>query len=639
MKNYSYISLLTNDSYAYGIALLVESMKKVDTKYPLKVLVTNNVSKATQEMLLQLKVNIQLIDTISVTDEINEYNTKINAPLAATWKNCWTKFKIFDLIEYDKIVFLDADIMVLKNLDHLFELPHMTAALDGEYFGLWQGWPHFNSGCLVIEPNHQLFEDILNFSINYPKDKFPNYVLADQEMLNLYFKDWPEKQELHLNKYYNVFAPYILESQIEELDKECYFIHYVGRKPWKFWVKNSNEIYTEYYYTKGKEMVESICKNIDWKKVQGKLKLTVYAICKNEKENVDKWLKSFGLADYVCILDTGSTDGTWELLQEKKKEYNNLIIDQKIIKPWRYDKARDESIKLIPKDTVIYFMADLDEIIKENDWVDKVKTVWTPLFDRGMYDYHRDVNENGKIVRTIKEYRIHSGDWTHWVNIVHEALVNTSGRKQFYIETCTPVDIEVWHFPDRSKKKSYVELCEQDLKEFPNDYIMRLQLAIEYEIEKKWDKAFEHYKWLLDNPTTLQSFEIARCFSGVAKYYSQKGEYIKALAYFREGRLQVPSVADNYLDAARLYYELKKYKMAGELCEDALRVCGPSNWCNTHDINSYYTYYVAGLSYYYQKDLIKALAYLDVAALLSGQDNIINLKNEIANQLRASWKK
>jgi len=47
MKNYSYISLLTNDSYAYGIALLVESMKKVDTKYPLKVLVTNNVSKAT----------------------------------------------------------------------------------------------------------------------------------------------------------------------------------------------------------------------------------------------------------------------------------------------------------------------------------------------------------------------------------------------------------------------------------------------------------------------------------------------------------------------------------------------------------------------------------------------------------------
>jgi len=31
-------------------------------------------------------------------------------------------------------------------------------------------------------------------------------------MLNLYFKDWPEQQELHLNKYYNVFAPYIVES-------------------------------------------------------------------------------------------------------------------------------------------------------------------------------------------------------------------------------------------------------------------------------------------------------------------------------------------------------------------------------------------------------------------------------------------
>ena len=29
------ISLLTNDSYAYGIALLVESLKRVKSKYPL----------------------------------------------------------------------------------------------------------------------------------------------------------------------------------------------------------------------------------------------------------------------------------------------------------------------------------------------------------------------------------------------------------------------------------------------------------------------------------------------------------------------------------------------------------------------------------------------------------------------------
>jgi len=78
---------------------------------------------------------------------------KIAPGTATVWHDCWTKFHIFNLIQFDKIIFLDADLLILKNLDHLFDKPHMTAALDGEYFGLWEGWPHFNSGCMVIEPS------------------------------------------------------------------------------------------------------------------------------------------------------------------------------------------------------------------------------------------------------------------------------------------------------------------------------------------------------------------------------------------------------------------------------------------------------------------------------------------------------
>jgi len=33
-------------------------------------------------------------------------------------------------------------------------------------------------------------------------------------------------------------------------------MHYVGRKPWTFWLKNPNEIYTEEYYSRGKTYVE-----------------------------------------------------------------------------------------------------------------------------------------------------------------------------------------------------------------------------------------------------------------------------------------------------------------------------------------------------------------------------------------------
>ena len=39
-----------------------------------------------------------------------------------------------------------------------------------------------------------------------------------------------------------------------------------------------------------------------------------------------------------------------------------------------------------------------------------------------------------------------------------------------------------------------MELCEKDLKEYPNDWVMRLQLAIEYEIRQENEKALYHYK-------------------------------------------------------------------------------------------------------------------------------------------------
>ena len=198
-KNYSYVSLLTNDSYTYGIILLEASLKKVNSQYPLHVLITEDVSKASQEILNQLNITYELVDKIKLPDIINEHNRAQGLGLAVTWENCWTKLKIYDLTNFDKLVFLDADILVLKNLDHLFNLPHMTSALDGEYFNLWPNWDHFNSGVLVIEPSHEEFTKILNFGYSLQKEDLPNYTFADQELLNFYYKDWPEHKELHLN--------------------------------------------------------------------------------------------------------------------------------------------------------------------------------------------------------------------------------------------------------------------------------------------------------------------------------------------------------------------------------------------------------------------------------------------------------
>ena len=66
------------------------------------------------------------------------------------------------------------------------------------------------------------------------------------------------------------------------------------------------------------------------------MKLCVYAICKNESKHVDSWVKGIGdEADYICVLDTGSTDDTLEQF----KKYPKVHVEQKIIKPWRFDSA------------------------------------------------------------------------------------------------------------------------------------------------------------------------------------------------------------------------------------------------------------------------------------------------------------
>ena len=52
-------------------------------------------------------------------------------------------------------------------------------------------------------------------------------------------------------------------------------------------------------------------------------KICVYAICKNESQFVDTWIQNMSEADYICVLDTGSTDDTLDLIKKWSDEFNN----------------------------------------------------------------------------------------------------------------------------------------------------------------------------------------------------------------------------------------------------------------------------------------------------------------------------
>ena len=66
-----------------------------------------------------------------------------------------TKLHMFRLTQYSKIIFLDADVLPVRSMSHLFTIPHEFAAVPDV------GWPDiFNSGVMVFTPGEDKFNEV-----------------------------------------------------------------------------------------------------------------------------------------------------------------------------------------------------------------------------------------------------------------------------------------------------------------------------------------------------------------------------------------------------------------------------------------------------------------------------------------------
>lgn len=119
-----------------------------------------------------------------------------------------------------------------------------------------------------------------------------------------------------------------------------------------------------------------------------KYKVIVYAISKNEEKFVDRWYNSMKEADEIYVLDTGSDDNTIT----KLKEYG-VKVKKEIIKPWRFDVARNKSLEMVPNDTDICICTDLDEVLLPG-WRDELEKAWQKSATRARYNYNWSLDSN-----------------------------------------------------------------------------------------------------------------------------------------------------------------------------------------------------------------------------------------------------
>lgn len=92
----------------------------------------------------------------------------------------FTKLNIWKFVDYDKLVYLDADTIVLENIDNLFNYEELSAVLGGSQMLKYKG---IESGVLVIKPNINMFNNLLS-ALN--SDKY-DLKMSDQSFINDYF--------------------------------------------------------------------------------------------------------------------------------------------------------------------------------------------------------------------------------------------------------------------------------------------------------------------------------------------------------------------------------------------------------------------------------------------------------------------
>ena len=294
----------------------------------------------------------------------------------------------------------------------------------------------------------------------------------------------------------------------------------------------------------------------------------VVAICKNEEKNVDRFIKNVIQADKVIVLDTGSTDKTYDKLCSYQKEYKNLEVYQKFYKEFKFDEARKDALSYVDskqRHNILIVNIDFDEYFYQDDWKKRLQD-----FLEGEELYYRLPEEFfidclykdcsyitlGNSDRVITCTRMFCGENFSYQNKVHETIVyNDSAWLSQEIYKCCKT-VMIVHDQDTSKsRQTYIDLGEEELEEAKKKKAgglvkgqIELLLILEYNRNNDGKKSTDTR--LEELYSDVQKLPVDRSFANVWMYepYNDK-KYLNDL---------LDNLSDQYYDQNITYLLLKE---------------------------------------------------------------------------------
>jgi alpha-N-acetylglucosamine transferase len=229
----AYVTLVTNADYVLGATALLRSLRLSETAADLAVLYTPGVAPEELEALREFSPRLGQCDRLPTSEAFNKRHergrlhkaapfTKGGKPQFHTPLDNFVKLRLWQLEEYDSVVFIDADALVLKNCDKLFAYPEYCAA-PNVYEALGD-FHRLNSGVFTARPNPATFAEMLA-RLDAPEAFWRR---TDQTFLETYFPDWHG-----LPIFYNMLQ-YVWFNLPELWDwNQIHILHYQYEKPWQ----------------------------------------------------------------------------------------------------------------------------------------------------------------------------------------------------------------------------------------------------------------------------------------------------------------------------------------------------------------------------------------------------------------------
>lgn len=349
--------------------------------------------------------------------------------------------------------------------------------------------------------------------------------------------------------------------------------------------------------------------------MKNKYKIVVYAICKNEEKFVENWVNSMSEADEIHVLDTGSSDNTVEKLKRL-----GVHVETKKIDPWRFDVARNESLKLVPLDTDICVCTDLDETFLPG-WRKILEEVWDDKTTRLRYNYNWKLDENDFPLVNFYIEKIHKRKDYHWAHPVHEIL-----EPEIEEVFKTTDKITVNHRPDETKSRSsYLPLLELSVKERPLDDRNMHYLGREYMYYGMWNEAIDTLIRHLHLPTSTWKDERCASMRFISRCYINLNRFAEAEMWLDKAIKEAPYLRDPFVERALLAFTLEDYDGTEKYCKEALKIENhPKSYIN--EIFSYNGTIedLLSLCAYYKGNTVDALKWVNLALKYRPEDERLN---------------